>query len=412
MKTAQILASLPDVLPPRLAHELATLQTQAPPMGPAFVRRRMRAELGDDWRDLLAAFELRPRFAASLGQVHRALGHDRRPLALKLQYPAMEEAVAADLAELRFVLEVIARKSAAVEPDAVIEELRTRLGEELDYLREAKNMALFACAFDRLGMAGRVRVPAGIAELTTGRLLAMEWLDGRPLLDIARDAPPDLRGRIGRELFAAWYRPFFSFGLLHGDPHPGNYLWGTVGEGDKGGGEDGLILLDYGCVRWFREDFVLAVGDLWRVLREGAEDAVLGDILERWGFGPLSARQLSALRPWIDLLFEPLLDDRVRPIAGDAGMAERGFEALAGVRAALQAAGRIRPPGEFVLLHRSAVLLGAVLQRIGARANWCRLFGAMVDAAERNTIARARDGLVSAAGGGGGAHVPVPRARR
>ncbi len=383
MKTAQILASLPDVLPPALARELATLQTQAPPMGPAFIRRRMRAELGADWADRFARFEMRPRFAASFGQVHRAVLPDGRAVALKLQYPAMEEAVAADLAELRMVLGLLSGGRGVLDPQSVLAELRLRLAEELDYVREAANMRRFARAFARLGMNAGVRVPAVVEELTTRRLLAMEWVEGVPLLEAAANASQALRDRMGERLFVAWYRPFFAFGLLHGDPHPGNYRW-EVMDGDAQDDAAGrLLLLDFGCVRVFSGDFVAAVGDLWRALRAGADDAARAAVLERWGFGPLDARQAAALGPWLDLLFEPLLDDRVRPMAVDEAIAVRGLQALDRVRAGLREAGRIRPPAEFVLLHRSAVLLGAVLQRIGARANWCRLFGDMIADADR-----------------------------
>src|SRR5579864_775381 len=180
MKIAQMATTVPDLLPPEFAQELATLQTNAPPMGPAFVRRRMAAELGPDWRARFANFELAPAAAASLGQVHRATALDGRALAVKLQYPDMQSAVETDLSQMRTVMAIGRQLFGSVDTREIAAEISERIREELDYEREARSMALYGRFF-----AGRgdIVAPEPLTELSTGRLLTMTWLEGRGLMD-------------------------------------------------------------------------------------------------------------------------------------------------------------------------------------------------------------------------------------
>ena len=143
MKVAQLLATLPDALPHEYADELATLQSNAPPMGWPFVKRRMASELGPDWQAKFKDFSREAAHAASLGQVHRAVGLDGGDLACKLQYPDMESAVEADLQQLKIVLALFERYDRAIDTREVQKELAARLHEELDYRREAAHMRLF-----------------------------------------------------------------------------------------------------------------------------------------------------------------------------------------------------------------------------------------------------------------------------
>ncbi|MCG8512136.1 MAG: AarF/ABC1/UbiB kinase family protein, partial [Rhodospirillales bacterium] len=246
MKAAQILATVPDLLPPDYVAELAQLQTNAPSMGWAFVKRRMAAELGAEWRQRFADFEHEAAAAASLGQVHRASDHDGRSLACKLQYPDMASAVEADLQQLRVAMSLFKSYDRTIDTSEVHAELSARLREELDYRREAANMALFD---DMLSEVDTVRVPSAVPDLSTDRLLTMEWLDGRRLLEV-KDAALDGRNRVAEAMFRTWYVPFYRYGVLQGDPHLGNY---TVR------GDNGINLLDFGCVRVFRAEFVAGV---------------------------------------------------------------------------------------------------------------------------------------------------------
>src|SRR5437762_9438073 len=173
MKVAQLLATIPEALPPEYIIELTKLQSQAPPMGWAFVKRRMQAELGADWQNKFASFEHHPAAAASLGQVHRAQSLDGAELACKLQYADMQSAVEADLKQLAVLFAIRRRFDPAIDTREIIKEIGERMREELDYRREAKHVALYR---DVLKGADAVRVPKVWPELSTGRLLTLEWL--------------------------------------------------------------------------------------------------------------------------------------------------------------------------------------------------------------------------------------------
>jgi predicted unusual protein kinase regulating ubiquinone biosynthesis (AarF/ABC1/UbiB family) len=179
MKVAQLLATIPEALPPEYITELGKLQSQAPPMGWAFVRRRMQAELGADWQTKFASFEHHPAAAASLGQVHRAQSLEGDALACKLQYADMQSAVEADLKQLALLFAIRRRFEPAIDSREIIKEISARIREELDYRREAKHVALYR---DVLGGEDDIRVPRVWPALSTGRLLTLQWLDGTPML--------------------------------------------------------------------------------------------------------------------------------------------------------------------------------------------------------------------------------------
>ncbi|MCB1535406.1 MAG: AarF/ABC1/UbiB kinase family protein, partial [Rhodoblastus sp.] len=209
MKVAQLMATIPDLLPPEYADELSKLQSDAPPMGAAFVKRRMQAELGPDWQKRFKSFDLKPAAAASLGQVHRAVALDGESLACKLQYPDMKSAVEADLAQLDILFAIHRRFEPVIDTTEAAKEIGARVREELDYTREAKNAALYG---HMLASAADVRTPRVRAELSTERLLTMDWLDGEKLLTF-KTAPLEVRNRIGAAMFTAWWLPFSRFGV-------------------------------------------------------------------------------------------------------------------------------------------------------------------------------------------------------
>src|SRR3984957_12857968 len=219
MKVAQLMATIPDLLPPEYAAELAKLQSQAPPMGWAFVKRRMIAELGPDWQSKFASFEHHPAAAASLGQVHRARAHDGAELACKLQYPDMQSAVEADLQQLQWIFAIHRRMDPAIDTTEIAKEIGERVREELDYRREAKHVALYRAMLDGVDI---VRVPQAWPELSTGRLLTLDWLKGTKMLSHKND-PLAARNKLATAMFTAWWFPFSRFGVIHGDPHLGNY---------------------------------------------------------------------------------------------------------------------------------------------------------------------------------------------
>lgn len=364
MKVAQFLATIPDTLPPEYATELLQLQTQAPPMGAGFVRRRMAGELGSRWRSYFSFFEEAPTAAASLGQVHRAMTREGVEVACKLQYPDMNGIIEADLRQLKWVLGVYEKFSHALQTEAVQEEITHLLREELDYEHEARNCRLYAAIFQDEPF---IHVPVITSELSTQRLLTMSWLPGISLLQLTH-APQDQRDEIGVLLFKAWYQPLYHYGVLHGDPHPGNYTYHE----DKG-----LNLLDFGCVRVFPPSFIQGVIELYRALQHNdAARAVYA--YEIWGFQNLNTEVIDIITQWAKLLYEPLLDDRRRFIQKDQG-SPKGWEVASRVHSALHRAGGIRPPREFVFMDRAAVGIGSMLMRLQAQANWHQLFEALIE---------------------------------
>jgi predicted unusual protein kinase regulating ubiquinone biosynthesis (AarF/ABC1/UbiB family) len=364
MKVAQLLANIPDALPPEYAAELMKLQAEAPPMGWPFVKRRMAAELGPDWEKKFGAFTKTPAAAASLGQVHRATSHDGMQLAAKLQYPDMQSAVEADLKQLGVLLGIYRRMSPEIDTREIKEEIGARLREELDYRREAKHAALYK---EMLAETPEVRVPNVRSELSTGRLLTLEWLEGTKLLNY-KDRDLDTRNRIAKALFHAWWLPFAHHGVIHGDPHLGNY---TVFE--KDGEPRGINLLDYGCIRIFPPRFVGGVVDLYRGLLEGDEARVIA-AYEVWGFKGLSKPMIEALNIWARFIYGPLMDDRVRTIADGVAPGQYGRKEAWRVKQAMREFGPVTVPREFVFMDRAAIGLGGVFLHLRAEMNFHRLF--------------------------------------
>ncbi len=369
MKVAQFLATIPDVIPPEYAAELQKLQSQAPPMGAAFVRRRMAAELGADWRERFAEFDLHPAAAASLGQVHRAVALDGEALACKLQYPDMQSAVEADLKQLGVVFALHRRLGAPIDTTEIAKEIGERLREELDYEREAKHAALYA---DILSDVPVVRVPSIRKELSTRRLLTQHWLDGAPILSFV-NAVPEIRNRLATAMFRAWWHPFAHAAIIHGDPHLGNY---TVFS--EGGEPGGINLLDYGCIRVFSSQFVGGVVDLYRGLQTNDRDRI-AHAYETWGFKNLSRETIEILNIWAGFIYGPLLEDRTRTIADGVSPGEYGRRQAHQVHMALKKHGAVKVPREFVFMDRAAIGLGGVFLHLQAELNFHRLFEAEIE---------------------------------
>ncbi len=368
MKVAQMLATIPDVVPAEWATELARLQANAPPMGRVFVKRRMAAELGADWSQRFAGFELEPAHAASLGQVHRATGHDGRALAVKLQYPDMASAVEADLGQLGVLFGLMQRLRPGLDTTELRQEIADRLREELDYGRELKHMRLYDLI---LADDAAIRVPLPEADLSTGRLLTMSWLQGRGLLDY-KTAPQETRDRLAETMFRAWWKPFCRFGVIHGDPHLGNY---AAFETD--GAASGINLLDFGCVRIFPPRFVAGVIDHYYGLMHGDRDRVAA-AYESWGFRNLSKELIETLDIWARFLYGPLMVDRKRKIADGVSPVEFGRREAMRVAEGLRQHGPVAVPREFLFMDRAAIGLGAVFLHLDAELNFHRLFEELI----------------------------------
>ena len=394
MKVAQLLATIPDAVPAEWAAELMRLQAHAPAMGWAFVKRRMIAELGLGWEKRFASFEKEPAHAASLGQVHRATGHDGRRLAVKLQYPDMESAVEADLAQLGLLFSMHARMRPAIDTSEVRQEIGERIREELDYGREGRHMGLYGGIFAEDPI---IRVPEMVGELSTRRLLTMTWLDGGPLIAHKGDAQ-EIRNRLATAMFRAWWYPFSHYGVIHGDPHLGNYTVFTEADGTGSGAEPmGINLLDYGCIRIFPPAFVEGVIELYRGLLEDDRDRVVA-AYESWGFRGLDKELVDILNIWARFIYGPLLTDRVRRIADGVSPAEYGRREAARVAEALKAKGPVTVPREFVFMDRAAIGLGGVFLHLDAELNFYRLFNEQIEAFERDRLAARQHDALAAAG--------------
>ena len=384
MKIAQIISTIPDAVPPEYAAELAQLQSNAPAMGWPFVRRRMKSELGADWEARYASFEHEAAAAASLGQVHRATGLDGRRLAAKLQYPDMASAVEADLGQLDLLFGLYKRFDKSIDTAEIHTELADRLREELDYEREAKHLNLYR---DMLGNERGVHLPEVVPDLSTRRLLTMTWLDGRPLLDY-KTGSLEVRNRIAENLFRAWYIPLHHFGVIHGDPHLGNY---TVRD------DLAINLLDFGCIRVFPPRFIGGVVDLYRAIETGNE-ALAIDAFERWGFTGLSREIIDTLLIWAKFLYGPLLDDRKRVIDASGNPATYGRETAQKVHARLRELGTVTVPREFVFMDRAAIGLGGVFMHLQAELNWYEMFNAMIEGFDEGALAAKQAAALTRAG--------------
>ncbi len=389
MKVAQLVATIPEAIPAEYAEELRQLQSEAPPMSYVFVRRRMAAELGPDWLSRFGSFEKEPAAAASLGQVHRATLADGTPLACKLQYPDMESAVEADLSQLNLLFSLHRQMDRAIDTREIKIEIGARIREELDYHREARHARLYA---HMLADEPLIRVPAIIESLSTRRLLTMGWLEGEKILNF-KTADKEARNRLGTAMFKAWWHPFSHFGVIHGDPHLGNY---TVFR-DADGAPGGINLLDYGCIRLFTPKFVGAVVDLYKGILEN-DEARMVHAYETWGFRNLKKELIDVLTIWAKFIYGPLLDDRTRTIADGISPGAYGRNEAARVHQELKAKGPVTIPREFVFMDRAAIGLGGVFLHLDAELNFYQLFNTEIADFSIDTVSARQDAAFEAVG--------------
>lgn len=365
MKIGQILSTIPEAVPAEYARELQQLQADAPPMGWAFVRRRMKTELGPDWQSKFQSFSKDAAAAASLGQVHRATLPDNRQVACKLQYPDMQSAIEADLKQLKLIFSIYERYDRSLSTEHIYAELAARLREELDYKREAKACNMYAYM---LRDEANVHIPEVVESLSTARLLTSQWLDGQRIMNFV-DADIETRNALALNMFRAWYVPLYHYGVIHGDPHLGNY---TVRD------DLSINLLDFGCIRIFRPEFVGGVIDLYRALQNDDDDLAV-HAYETWGFKNLSKELIDILNIWARFLYGPILEDTTRVI-GTTEHGVYGRETAEEVHKKLrEASAGIAVPQEFVFMDRAALGLGSVFIHLQSEINWYQLFNELID---------------------------------
>lgn len=224
----------------------------------------------------------------------------------------------------------------------------------------------------------------------------MTWLEGRRLLDYTGDSL-EARNTVARAMFRAWWYPFSHYGVIHGDPHLGNY---TVFE-DGQGNASGINLLDYGCMRTFAPKFVQGVVDLYRGLLTG-DRALMVQAYETWGFAGLSNELIDLLNIWAKFIYGPMLDDRVRTIADEVSPGMYGRREAFKVHQGLQEKGPVKVPREFVFMDRAAIGLGGVFLHLNAELNFHRLFDDTLGSVDVAEVARRQREAFAAAG------VPLP----
>ena len=334
-----------DELPAEYAASRPSCRARRRRWAGAFVKRRRNAELGADWETKFKSFEHHPAAAASLGQVHRAHALDGSELACKLQYPDMQSAVEADLSQLQLLFSIRKRFDPALDTTEIAKEIAERLREELDYVREAKHVALYR---HMLKDEASIRVPDVWPELSTGRLLTMDWLTGDKLLEHKDDALA-VRNRLATAMFTAWWHPFSQFGVIHGDPHLGNY---TAFEMPRATGRHQTARL------WPHPHLPAELRrrrgrSLSRPAQRRRRSG--GARLPGVGLQAMNRELIEALNIWARFIYGPLLDDRVRTIADGVKPSEYGRKQAFQVHQALKKRGPVMVPREFVFMDRAAI---------------------------------------------------------
>ena len=298
MKFGQILSLMTGVMPDDMLEELAVLQADAPPMAYSLVEEVFDEQYGRSPQKVFRRFEKEPFAAASIGQVHRAVLHDGTPVAVKVQYPGVREAIEHDLANVGMMITLGAKFSQGLEAGPIVRDLKEGILGELDYLREAEWQQRFREKFEGHAF---IYVPRVFHELTTSRVIVQEYVKGRPF-SAALVMDQAERNRIGEIIFRYAFGSIYRHGLFNGDPHPGNYLLR----------DDGTVaFVDYGCVAEFSHETIAAFGRVLHALfdddREAWRRAIVDNGILR-ADAPFTTEELFDHMHWY---WEPLLHERL-----------------------------------------------------------------------------------------------------
>jgi predicted unusual protein kinase regulating ubiquinone biosynthesis (AarF/ABC1/UbiB family) len=376
MKLLQMLSMRHDLLPPEVLEVLSVVQSQVPPMPYATIREQIVRELGKPPEELFASFDTEAFAAASLGQVHRARLADGAELAVKVQYPGVDQTVGQDLKNVKALLHtftLVARDvlRQRVDADEVYQELEERLGEELDYQNEGRNTARFGEMF---ADDDEIVIPRWHPERTSRRVLTLSYVDGYKLTDIlSPGVDQSLKDWVSIKYFRVLWRQVFEFGTLHTDPHPGNYLLTYHPK---------LVLLDFGSIRIFPEAIRAAYLGLARALLD-RDDGAAAHACVDLGFID-AADDPAPMLEMLRLIFGPAIDEDRDYDPRDYNSIDRAMRA-----AAIALEHRVfRSPGHRVFLLRALIGLDSYLQQLGTVTNYKRLFEECVANAEGRVVAR------------------------
>ncbi len=296
LKLGQALSIFEAALPPELAGPyratLTRLQEAAPPLPASTVHKVLAADLGEDWRDKFTEFSDQPAAAASIGQVHKAVWHDGREVAVKIQYPGAGKALISDFAQLARVARLFGVLMPGLDVRPLLDELRTRVAEELDYRLEAASQDAFAVAF-----AGDPDIYVPPTVMATDHVLVSEWMDGTPLAKIISDGTQEQRDRAGLMLVRLLFSSPARAGLLHADPHPGNFR--LLDDGRLG-------VLDFGAVDRLPDGLPPLFGRLLWLVHTDGDIGVAEAELREHGFLRRDVRvDLDALLNFLAPLADP-----------------------------------------------------------------------------------------------------------
>jgi predicted unusual protein kinase regulating ubiquinone biosynthesis (AarF/ABC1/UbiB family) len=366
MKLVQMLSMRDDILPPQALAVLSVVQSRVPPMDYALIREQVKRELGKPPEKVFAHFEEHAFAAASLGQVHAARLPNGEDVVVKVQYPGVEATVNEDLQNIKALLKTFALLGRDVmrqkiDPSEVYQELEERLHEELDYINEAKNIALFQRMFRD---DDEIVIPQVYPDFSSRRVLTMSRIEGYPFADIlGPGVEQSLKDWVALKYFRTLWRQVFEFGMLHTDPHPGNYL---VTFHPK------LAILDFGSIRIFPEPIRKGYHDLARAIL-ARDEAAMANCFVRLGFLDKGDDPKPMVRIMY-IVFEPVMIDRpydprtFNSVEKGMEIASIGFEARI-----------FKAPGHRVFLDRALMGLDAYLKQFGTVTNWHREFKACVE---------------------------------
>ncbi|MBQ0995755.1 AarF/ABC1/UbiB kinase family protein [Streptomyces sp. RK62] len=361
MKFGQALSVFESALPEEIAGPyraaLTKLQEAAPPMPTRTVHAVLAERLGEDWRELFLEFEDKPAAAASIGQVHRGVWHDGREVAVKVQYPGAGEALLSDLNQLSRFARLLGPLIPGMDIKPLISELKDRVSEELDYGLEAQAQQAHA---EEFADDPDVVVPAVVHQ--SDEVLITEWMDGVPLSEVISDGTEEQRDRAGQLLARFLFSGPARTGLLHADPHPGNF---RLLPGDPDGhGDWRLGVLDFGTVDRLPGGLPTPIGESLRMTLDGDADAVY-EMLCGEGF----VKETIALEPEavMDYLLPIIEPAQVEEFTFTRGWMRSQAARVADPRSpAYQLGKQLNLPPAYLLIHRVTLSTIGVLCQLGA----------------------------------------------
>jgi len=359
MKLGQMLSFVSDDVPAEYRLALSSLQASAPGMDFPLIRDVVEQELGRPLERAFARFEHEPLAAASIGQVHRAELPTGEDVVVKVQYPGVAEAIRADLDNADMLYSMMGMLYSALDPKPVVDELRARIGEELDYELEAKNQAAFADLFDGHPY---MRVPRVHADYSTARVLTSDLVQARRYAEIL-ELPQAERDRYGKILYRFILGCVFEFGVFNGDPHPGNYLFDDEGH---------VVFLDFGCVKYFPPDMLARWKQLMAAHLSGRPEDFRQLLVEFEFLKPDSDLAVDDVYEYFGYFYEPFREDRVFRFTHEyTRRSVRMVFAPEGRFAGFSK--KLNMPRHFVFVNRIQWGVYSVLTQLGAEANWHRI---------------------------------------